>query len=281
MKIKSFIACLLFIMPSFLVAKNTPVAAPQKIVSLNGTVSEILAGIGMADNVIGTDITSNYPESMKSKPKVGHNRNISAEGILALQPEIVTGIATDLKPELITQLKGAGIKLVLFTQTFSPDGTRKLIRDVAQAFGKPQQAETLINKLNADLSGAAKVNKATTKPKVLFIYARGTGTMMVAGDDTQMAQLIELAGGVNAVKGFTNFKPLTPEALVAANPDVILLFTSGMESLGGPAGLLNIQGVNQTEAGKNKRFITMDGELMSSFGPRLGLAVKELALKIK
>ncbi|WDF54254.1 heme/hemin ABC transporter substrate-binding protein [Mucilaginibacter sp. KACC 22063] len=250
-----------------------------KIVSVNGTVSEILAGIGMESNIIGTDITSNYPASLKSKPKVGHNRNLSAEGILTLQPDVVTGLSSELKPELVSQLKSAGIKLVLFTQIYSADGTRKLIKEVAAAFGRPQKADPLIKQLNSDLAAAAKVKKVG-KPKVLFIYARGTGTMMVAGEGTQMQQIIEMAGGINAVTGFKDFKPLTPEALVAANPDVILLFSSGMDSLGGAMGLLNVQGVAQTNAGKNKRFITMDGELVSSFGPRLGLAVGELAQKI-
>lgn len=273
---KYLFSILLLILPGLLWAG----APSPKIVSVNGTVSEILAGIGMESNIIGTDITSNYPATLKDKPKVGHNRNLSAEGILALQPDIVTGLATEVKPELAEQLKSAGVKLVLFNQTYSADGTRQLIRDVAKAFNKPQAAEPLIKKLNADLANAGKAAKHQTKPKVLFIYARGTGTMMVAGDGTQMAQIIGLAGGINAVNGFNDFKPLTPEALVAANPDVILLFASGMQSLGGAAGLQTVQGVNQTNAGKNKRFITMDGELVSSFGPRLGLAVNELAQKI-
>jgi iron complex transport system substrate-binding protein len=276
--IKYLILSFILLMTSYtaqVMAQTSP-----KIVSVNGTVSEILAGIGMEGNIIGTDITSNYPATLKSKPKVGHNRNLSAEGILALQPDIVTGLSTELKPELVAQLKSAGIKLVLFTQTFSADGTRKLIKEVAAAFGKPQKADPLIKKLDSDLAAAAKINKGT-KPKVLFIYARGTGTMMVAGEGTQMQQIIEMAGGANAVTGFADFKPLTPEALVAANPDVILLFSSGMDSLGGATGLLNVQGVAQTNAGKNKRFVTMDGELVSSFGPRLGLAVGELAQKIK
>lgn len=281
MKVKNIKYLILnFIILMISYAPQAMAQTSPKIVSVNGTVSEILAGIGMESNIIGTDITSNYPASLKSKPKVGHNRNLSAEGILALQPDIVTGLSNELKPELVTQLKSAGIKLVLFTQTYSADGTRKLIKEVAAAFGKPQKADPLIKKLNSDLAAAAKISKGT-KPKVLFIYARGTGTMMVAGEGTQMQQIIEMAGGANAVTGFTDFKPLTPEALVAANPDVILLFSSGMDSLGGATGLLNVQGVAQTNAGKNKRFVTMDGELVSSFGPRLGLAVGELAQKIK
>jgi iron complex transport system substrate-binding protein len=253
----------------------------QKIISLNGTVSEILAGLGLEHNIIGTDVTSNYPESLKSKPKVGHNRNISAEGIIALQPDVVTGLTTEIKPELAAQLKTAGIKLVLFTQEFSADGTRKLIKDVAASFGGQQQAAGMIKKLDTDLAAANKVNKTTIKPKILFIYARGTGTMMVAGDNTPLTKIIQLAGGQNAVTGFNDYKPLTSEALVAANPDVILLFSSGMESLGGAAGLLNVQGVSQTNAGKNKKFITMDGELLTGFGPRLGQAVAQLSQKLK
>jgi iron complex transport system substrate-binding protein len=136
----------------------------------------------------------------------------------------------------------------------------------------------LIKKLDSDL---AQVKKATgTVPKVLFIYARGTGTMMVSGRGTPIEKMIELAGGINATPDFENYKPLTAEALVTANPDVILLFDSGLESLGGTDGLLAVQGIAQTNAGKNSRVIVMDGHLLSGFSPRLGKALQELSQKI-
>lgn len=261
-------------------AAGKPLAA-AKIVSVNGTVSEILAAIGLENNIVGVDVTSTYPASLQKKPKVGHNRNLSAEGILALQPNVLTGLATDMKPELVEQLKSAGVKIILFNQELTAEGTKKLIREVANAFGNKPKAEALIKKMDADLLGASKLSKAGTKPKVLFIYARGTGTMMVAGEGTSLEKIINLAGGQNAVKGFNDFKPLTAEALVQANPDIILLFSSGMQSLGGPQGLLDVQGISQTKAGKAKRFVTMDGELLTGFGPRLGMAIAELAQKIK
>jgi len=279
---KMFLILLVLLAPFAVNAKtNGKTMAAAKIVSVNGTVSEILAALGLEGQIIGVDVTSTYPASLQKKPKVGHNRNLSAEGILALQPEIVTGLTGDIKPELVTQLKSAGVKLVLFNQEYSADGTKKLIREVATAFGNKAKAEALVKKLDTDLAAAAKLGSATNKPKVLFIYARGTGTMMVAGEGTSLEKVITLAGGQNAVKGFTDFKPLTAEALLEANPDVILLFSSGMQSLGGPQGLLDVQGINQTKAGKAKRFITMDGEFLTGFGPRLGLAVAELAQKIK
>lgn len=272
-----------FIVASGIYAKGNTIQthkAAQKIISLNGTVSEILAGLGFENNIIGTDITSNYPESLKAKPKLGHNRNISAEGIIALQPDVVTALATDIKPELATQLKAAGIKTILFKQVFSVAGTKQLINDVAKAFGNQQKANQMLKKLDTDLAVAAK-NKSKTKPKVLFIYARGSGTMMVAGAGTSVEQIIALAGGQNVISGFKDYKPLTAEALIAGNPDYILLFKTGLESLGGSSGLQKVQGISQTTAGKNKKFITMEGELLTGFGPRLGDAVLQLSQKLK
>ena len=118
------------------------------------------------------------------------------------------------------------------------------------------------------------------KPTVLFIYARGTGTLNVAGKGTKIQKMIELAGAKNADLDFENFKPLTAESLIKANPDVILLFDSGYESLEEGKQLLEILGVSDTEAGRNKSFITMNGSFLSSFSPRMGEAVIELNHKI-
>jgi iron complex transport system substrate-binding protein len=282
MNLKRIILLILLIVPVSGFSKALDQAPSNaKIVSVNGTLSEILAAIGLEQNIIGVDVTSTYPASLKSKPKIGHNRNLSAEGILALGPDVVTGLSSDVNPQLASQLKSAGVKLMLFTQELTPAGTKKLIREVSISFGNKAKGDALIKRLDMDLAAASKLTKATTRPKVLFIYARGTGTMMVAGQHTPLEKMIVLAGGQNAVKGFTDFKPLTAESLVQADPDVILLFSSGMKSLGGPGGLLDVQGINQTKAGKAKRFITMEGELLTGFGPRLGLAIAELAQKLK
>lgn len=251
-----------------------------KIVSLNGSLSEILVELDLEKNIVGVDVTSTFPNSLDKIAKVGHNRNISAEGILALKPNLIIGTSKDLKPELIEQFKSTGIKLLLFEHDFSIEGTKRLISSVADSLLLSSKATKIINQLDNDIAAAKRYIKKENTPKVLFIYARGTGTMMVAGEDTQVEKMIELAGGKNAVGGFKDFKPLTSEALLEANPDVILLFSSGMESLGGTLGLEKVQGIAQTNAGKNKRFITMEGQLLTGFSPRLGLAIKELAQKI-
>lgn len=251
-----------------------------KIVSLNGSLSEIVAAIGMEKNIVGTDVTSNFPESLKAKPKVGHNKNINAEGIMALQPDLILGIKKDITPELAAQFKAAGVKLMLFDQEYSVDGTHHLIHAVADSLRAKAKGDSVTGVLDADLAKLKAHDGQAKKPRVLFIYARGAGTMMVGGKGTQVAQAIALAGGENAVTEFSDYKPLTAEALVKANPDVILLFDSGLQSLGGVAGLAKLQGVKETNAGKNNKIISMDGELLSSFGPRLGIAIQQLAAKL-
>src|SRR5690606_24515094 len=253
-----------------------------KIVSTNGTLSEILVALGMESHIVGVDVASTYPASLQEKPKIGHNRDISAEGVLALGPNLVIGINEVIRPEVADQIRASGVKLTLFNHEYSAEGAKQLIRAVADLLGRPAKGDSLLRELAADLARADSiVAQSQSKPRVLFIYARGTGTMMVAGQRTQLDEMINLAGGVNAVQGFTDFKPLTAEALVAANPDVILLFDSGLSSLGGIEGLLEVQGVNQTNAGKNRKVVEMDGQFLTGFGPRLGKAVSELAEKIR
>lgn len=252
-----------------------------KIVSLNGALSEIVAGLGLENNVVGTDVTSQYPQSIANKPKVGHNRNLNAEGILALQPDVVIAMEKEVPEQLVSQFKAAGIKLMLFNQEYTVDGTKSLIRRVGDSLMRAKQADSIIKQFDTELANVTTKVDTTKRPKVLFIYARGAGTMMVGGSGTQVEQVIKLAGGQNAVTDFAEYKPLTAESLVKANPDVILLFDDGLESLGGEKGLLAVQGVSQTNAAKNRKIVTMPGDLLTSFGPRLGQAITELSAKIK
>lgn len=261
-------------------AESAGLPDSTKIVSLNGALSEVIAAIGLEKNIVGTDVTSSYPESLKAKPKVGHNKNINAEGVMALQPDLVVGLKKEVTPALAAQFKAAGVKLLLLDQEYSIEGTKTLIHTLADSLHQSAKGDSLVKILNADFAKVPGASDQVSKPKVLFIYARGTGTMMVGGTGTQVAKAIELAGGRNAITEFADYKPLTAEALVKANPDVILLFSSGLQSLGGAEGLVKVQGVKETSAGKNKKIIEMDGELLSSFGPRLGIAIKELAGKL-
>ena len=252
---------------------------PLRIVSVNGTLSEIISGLGLESQLVGVDITSTYPASLSKIPKVGHNRSISAEGIIALNPDVI--LYTDqsmLSPAVVKQLNSSGKKVVAFKHEYSKEGAVKLIREVGAYFNAKPQAEKMVKTLETDL---AKITRPATPKKLLFIYARGTGTLMVSGTGTSLDKLFTLTGNKNAVQGFTEFKPLTAESLLAANPDVLVLFTSGLESVDGAEGLLKVPGIANTNAGRNKKIVSMDGQFLTGFGPRLGKAAIELAQKIR
>ena len=257
------------------VANETQTENPvsnQKIVSISGGVTEIVAALGHEKEIVGTDVTSTYPESLKATAKdLGHVRSMTIEPIMALNPTLIVASDKDVNQDLLAKIKSSGIKSEVFHQEFTIDGTKKLIEQVAKALGNTDY-QKLNDKIDADVKQIQPIAK---KPKVLFIYARGN-MLMVAGKNTPMANIIEIAGGQNAANGFEDFKPLTPEAVVQANPDVLLFFTSGLQGSGGLEGALKMPGVSQTNAGKNKKIIALDGGLLSSFGPR----VEEAALSL-
>lgn len=246
----------------------------NRIITLNGALSETVYALGKGHELVGRDVTGNHPDYVRDSVKdLGHVRSISVESILSLKPTLILGLEGDLNEDLVSLLKDTPVDFYLFDQDFSVKGAKRLIDEVGEKIGVAQ-TEKLHQKIDKDLS---EVHKFSAKPKVLFVYARGAGTLVIAGENTPMQAVIELAGAKNAVKGIDRFKPLTEEALLNANPDVVLLFDSGLESLGGNEGFLKaVPALSQTHAGKNLAFITIDGGLVSEFGPRLGEAAKTL-----
>ena len=244
----------------------------KRIVSLSGSITEILYALDAANELVGVDVTSTFPAEAEKLPNLGHVRKLEMESLLATNPTHVLMLKDEVVPDLKEKLEKAGVKLVVFHHPMDIPGAKNLIIDVATWLDKKEGAEKLIQKMDTDLK---KVARFDVKPKVLFVYARGAGMLMVAGEKTPLASIIELAGGENAGTGFTDFKPLTSESVVAANPDVILMFTSGAQSLG-PDGIFNVPGVSVTNSGKNHAMIEMDGQFLSGFGPRAGEAILEL-----
>lgn len=245
----------------------------QRIVSLNATVTEILTELGINGKLVGRDATSVYPQWVKdSVQNFGPPWTVSAEALFSVKPDLVFASNEDLETEKVKILEKAGIKVIVFDKSNNLNDAKKIMKEVS-AYTKDKDYQRLIDEINSDLS---KIENFEPKPKVLFVYARGTGLMQVAGKGTPMAEIIELAGGENAANEFEEMKPLTPEGLVKSNPDVILMFDSGINSLGGSDGLFQIPGMKETNAFKNKAIITMDSSLLSSMGPRIGEAAYQL-----
>lgn len=252
-------------------------AAPKRIITLSGALTETVDALGFGKNIVATDVTSIYPAYVNNLPKVSKNRTVSAEGLISFKPDLVLAPEGSVSKEIAYQLQSAGINLINIKQEFSVAGSIAFIKAVAAALQVQGKGEALANQTQAKVNKAlAEVKKNSKTPKVLFIYARGTGVMLVAGQNTNIDAIISLAGGKNAAQGFDNFKPYTTESLIEANPDVILMFDFGLSSLGGADAVLKMPGVAQTNAGKNKRIVQMDGELLINFSVRLDQAITTL-----
>ena len=284
LKMLLFFAVCCFMVPACQDAQEEDQAAgavltdSTRMVSLDGSLTEIIAAAGYTDQLVGVDVTSTYPPAVQDLPHLGHTRNMQAEGILAQNPDWIWALKGALKPELRAQLKTADVRLLLLDHSHTVKGTKQLIQRVTDTLKRPSAGQKMVKAIDRKLN---KVKDLNPEPSVLFIYARGRGNMMVAGEGTPMQTMIALAGGKNAITGFSDFKPLNAEALIKADPDAILLFESGLKSLQGTKGLMNVKGIEQTKAGKNEAFIAMDGQLLSGFSPRLGKAVLELNQKLK
>lgn len=258
---------------------SAAVTADARIVSVGGTVTEIVFALGLGPRVVAVDTSSVFPAEASALPQVGYQRTLAAEGVASQRPTLLLLTLEAGPPPAVEQLRGLGIPLHVIPATSSIDGAKEKIRLVAEALGAEAKGEELTRTLTADLASTdALVKRATSKPRVLFIYARGGGTLMVGGTDTPAAAMIALAAGENAVSAFDGFKPLTAEAVTTAAPDVILVPSRGLVALGGVDGLLAQPGIALTPAGKSKRIVTMDDLLLLGFGPRLGGAVRELAI---
>jgi iron complex transport system substrate-binding protein len=244
----------------------------KKIVSLNGAITELLFEANLGGQIVGVDVTSDYPEATKDIAKVGYTRQMNAEGILALGPDIIVGLKNEMKPELLQQLQATGREVYLFEKGSTKDSVYLFFESVLTKFDQLSKFDSLKSINEKVLSG---IKSFSSKPKVLFIYARGVGNLMAAGSDTPMQSFIELSGATNAATGFSGYKPLNAESVALFNPDVILMFEDGLRSIKGAEELWKIPGLANTVASKNNLCVAMDGSYMSNFGPRFGKACLE------
>ncbi|WP_024118779.1 heme/hemin ABC transporter substrate-binding protein [Thermus thermophilus] len=259
--------------------KAVEVRSVERIVSLDGITTEILFALGVGERVVGRDDSSYYPPEAQRLPSVGYQFRLSAEGILSLKPTLVIG-REDVRPkEVVEQLERAGVAVVLVPTEPSVEGAKAKIRTVAQAVGRVEQGEALVRALERDLlllRAFQAQHAAKGKLRALFLYLRGPGTTFVCGEGSTPVGVMELAGLENAAKGIRECQPMTAESVVAARPEVIVVFKKGLESVGGLEGLLKLPGVAQTPAGQKRKVVAMDDLYLGSFGPRAGRAALDL-----
>lgn len=252
--------------------------AGERIVTLGGSVTEIVFALGAGDRVVGVDQSSHFPAEVARLPKVGNFRSVSAEGLLSLAPTIVIGTEDAGPPAVLAQLRSAGVKVHIVPTAVDLAKTEAKIVGIGRALGLEAEGRALADEVLGEVRAASEwAERADRKPRVLFVYARGGGTLFVSGRGTAAHEMLRLAGAENAVTSFEGYRSLTAEAVVAAAPDIIAIPSLGLESIGGVRGLLSLPGIAATPAGRARRIITLDDGLLLGFGPRLGSAVRAFA----
>jgi iron complex transport system substrate-binding protein len=252
--------------------------AQQRIITAGSAITETVCALGDCDKIIASDRTSLYPASIQQLPSIGYRSGISAEGIISLKPTIIMAEKDYVDDAVLRQLSASGIQLVVVERKLNINDTKKYILQIASVLNRQPEAKKLIASIETDITEVKSLlKKSETIPKVVCVYNRGTTTLSAAGTGT-FAEILPLVGAVNAFSNIDGYKPLNTEAFIAANPDYLLMVSSGFQSLGGIEGVLKIPGVAQTIAGKQKQIISLDSLMLTNFGPRIGQAVKELVL---
>ena len=251
-----------------------PAPGKRRIVSIGGAVTETVFALGAGDEVVAVDTSSVYPDGTNRLPKVGYQRTLAAEGILALSPDLVIISDEAGPPATIEQLRSAGVRIERMPGAKTADEAIARVTAVGKAIDRP--TASVVAQMQTDVA-AAIARVPANGPRFVLVYARGTGTLMIAGGDTGGSAMVTLAGGHNAVAGVSGFKPLSAEVLIEAAPDVLVVPARGLKTIGGEAGLLAAPGVADTPAGKQRRIVAFDDLLLLGFGPRLAPAIDELA----
>jgi iron complex transport system substrate-binding protein len=252
----------------------------RRIVSLNGDITETIFTLGLGNRLVGVDTSALYPPARVARiKKIGYQRTLSAEGILSLRPTLVIGSAEAGPPEVINQLKTAGVTVVIIRANDGLLAGPWKLREVGKALGVPRRGARLAKQVSRQVSLAGReARTAREHPRVAFLYLRGPRTQLIAGTRTRADTMIRAAGGVNAGAeiGIDDYKPITAEALVSSRPDILLVLDDGLASVGGVPGLMRIPGVAQTPAGRNRRVLHYDDLLLLGLGPRTGRALRAL-----
>jgi iron complex transport system substrate-binding protein len=261
--------------------RDVTISDPARIVSIGGAITEILYALGFEDRLAGVDATSLYPTSaLRDKPNVGYMRQLSAEGVLGLNPSLVLAVQGSGPKETMDVLEAAKVPLVLVPETFSEQGLLDKIKLVGHAMGADARAKCLTTAVNDDLTQLRALRARVTKPvRVMFVMSLLNGRAMAAGQKTAANEIIALAGAVNAIDGYDGYKIISDEAIVAAKPDVVLSIQRSKDSLEAEAVYVH-PGFALTPVVANKAFISMEGLYLLGFGPRTAAAARDLSVKL-
>ena len=268
---------------AFAYERTATSAHAMRLISIGGALTEIVYLLKANSELVGVDTTSIYPAAATRLPNVGYTRSLSAEGILALRPTQLIATEDAGPPIVLKQIVDTRIPLTILPSSHQFKDLIERVNTIGRLVHKTDMAQALASRLHLEWKDAqervshSKVNNI----RALFVLSQNPSQLMVGGTKTSADAMIKFAGARNAIAGMSGFKPLTPEAVIAANPDVIVVTDQGMKAVGGIGGVLRFPGISQTRAGKEQKIISLEAMYLLGFGPRMPLAIAELNLLLQ
>lgn len=248
-------------------------AEAQRIVSLGGTVTEIIYDLGMQGKLVADDQSSLYPEAATKLPRVGYYRAVPAEGVLSLKPDLVIASENAGPAASLDKVRSVGVQVVTVSDKPGIASLYERIEQIAGALDVPAKGQAL----TADIQ--AKLKQAQAMPsdshRAVLILNR-TGAKLMAGGDTTASAIMELAGLENVLKSQRGYKPVSAESLLALKPEMIIVTKGSLEAAGGMDKFKADPAIAFTPAVKNNRIVVMDDLLALGMGPRVSVAISQL-----
>lgn len=255
-----------------------------------GTLARTVFELGLGDSVVGRDISTQFAEAAKLPLVTPTGHDLAAEAILELDPTVIITDTTLGPWDVVLQMRDSGIPVVVVDSHRGIDNVAALTEQVATALGVPAEGKALAERAMQEIDGVeaeiAKVAPADEgrKLRMVFLYVRGqSGVYYMFGEGSGADDLIDSIGGYDVAKeiGWSGMKPVTDEGIVAAQPDLVLMMTKGLESAGGVDGLLErLPALASTPAGEHKRFVDMEDSEILGFGPLTAAVLNALAVAV-
>ncbi len=248
-------------------------AAPERVVSLGGSVTEIVYALGQGGLLVADDDSSLYPEAATQLPSVGYYRAVPVEGVVAQSPDLVLASENAGPPTALARLTGLGLSFKVITDQPTLASLYQRVEDVAQALQVPTAGQALAEKIRGEVAVAQQV---PATPLRALVLVNRTGPWLAAGGNTTAGAILELAGLENAMASQQGYKPIAAEGMAMLAPELIIVTQASLRASGGMERFLSRAGIASTPAAKNKRVVEMDDLLIQGMGPRVGLAIRQL-----
>lgn len=252
-------------------------SSPAQIVSLGGAITETLFALGRGPQLRAVDTTSTYPAAANALPKVGYLRQLSAEGILAMKPDLVLLSGEAGPAAAVAHLKTAGVALEQVDIGRSPEAVALMVEAIGRATNESEAASALAAAVTDQFDELAVALPTEGRQSVLLLLAAGNGPLLGAGANTAASAMINLAGGELAFPDMQGYKAVSLEPVLAADPDWIVLPSHVAMAMGGPKGVAALDIVARTRAGSEGRVAIIDSHYLLGFGPRAAQAAADIA----